>query len=74
MKRQRKQPGPGDNIGPLTAETGAILQIKVWLMEIGPMGWRRVLVPATITLRELHGVFQVAMGCAQACRGAGRPT
>jgi Plasmid pRiA4b ORF-3-like protein len=61
MKRQRKQPRPGENIGPLTADTGAILQIKAWLMEISPMVWRRVL-PATITLRELHGVFQVAMG------------
>jgi hypothetical protein len=26
------------------------------------MIWRRVLVPATFTLRELHGVIQVAMG------------
>ena len=26
------------------------------------MIWRRVLVPETYTLRELHGVFQVAMG------------
>lgn len=26
------------------------------------MVWRRVLVPSTLTLRELHGVIQVAMG------------
>ncbi|MEM6306365.1 MAG: hypothetical protein AAF701_00075 [Pseudomonadota bacterium] len=26
------------------------------------MIWRRVLVPASSTLRELHGVLQVAMG------------
>ena len=26
------------------------------------MVWRRVLVPDTCTLRELHGVIQVAMG------------
>jgi Plasmid pRiA4b ORF-3-like protein len=26
------------------------------------MVWRRVLLPATFTLRELHGVIQVAMG------------
>jgi hypothetical protein len=26
------------------------------------MIWRRVLVPASLTLRDLHGVFQVAMG------------
>ncbi|MBO1908636.1 plasmid pRiA4b ORF-3 family protein [Microvirga sp. 3-52] len=39
-----------------------ILQFKVWLLGISPMVWRRVQVPATMTLRELHGVFQVAMG------------
>jgi len=26
------------------------------------MIWRRVLVPETYTLRQLHGVFQVAIG------------
>jgi hypothetical protein len=40
----------------------AVLQIKVWLIGISPMVWRRVLVPAAFTLRELHGVIQVAMG------------
>jgi hypothetical protein len=39
-----------------------ITQIKVWLVGISPMVWRRVLVPSTCTLRELHGVFQIAMG------------
>jgi hypothetical protein len=39
-----------------------ILQFKVWLLGISPMVWRRVQVPASMTLRELHGVFQVAMG------------
>ena len=38
------------------------MQIKVWLLGISPMVWRRVLVPAGLTLRELHGVIQVAMG------------
>jgi len=38
------------------------VQIKVWLLGISPMVWWRVLVPSTCTLRELHGVFQVAMG------------
>ncbi|MGH7106344.1 MAG: plasmid pRiA4b ORF-3 family protein [Acetobacteraceae bacterium] len=42
--------------------SGAVLKVKVWLTGISPMIWRRVLVPATITLRELHGVFQVVMG------------
>jgi hypothetical protein len=39
-----------------------ILQFKVWLLGISPMVWRRVQVPASLTLRELHGVIQVAMG------------
>ncbi|QRM35462.1 plasmid pRiA4b ORF-3 family protein [Microvirga sp. VF16] len=38
------------------------MQFKVWLLGISPMVWRRVQVPATMTLRELHGVFQVVMG------------
>src|SRR3954462_6963848 len=40
----------------------AIVQIKVWLLGVNPMVWRRVLVPNTCTLRELHGAIQVAMG------------
>jgi hypothetical protein len=39
-----------------------ILQFKIWLLGISPMIWRRVQVPASMTLRELHGIFQVAMG------------
>ena len=39
-----------------------MVQIKVWLLGISPMVWRRVLVPSACTLRELHGVLQVAMG------------
>ena len=41
---------------------GSILQLKVRLLGISPMIWRRVLVPASMTLRELHGVVQLAMG------------
>ncbi len=41
---------------------GSILQLKIWLKPVSPMVWRRVRVPADCTLRELHGVFQVAMG------------
>ena len=44
------------------ADANTVLQVKVWLVGISPMVWRRVLVPATFTLRELHGVIQVAMG------------
>ena len=39
-----------------------IYQLKIRLLGISPMIWRRLLVPASSTLRELHGVLQVAMG------------
>ena len=39
-----------------------IVQLKVRLLGISPMIWRRVLVPASTTLRELHGILQVTMG------------
>lgn len=39
-----------------------VLQFKVWLMGVSPMIWRRLQVPPTMTLRELHGTLQVAMG------------
>ncbi len=39
-----------------------VVQIKVWLLGISPMAWRRLLVPSACTLHELHGVIQVAMG------------
>lgn len=37
-------------------------QLKIRLLGISPMIWRRVLVSSSITLRELHGILQVAMG------------
>jgi len=46
----------------LDTDRAEIVQIKVWLLGISPMVWRRVLVPSTCTLHELHGVIQVAMG------------
>ncbi len=63
MKRRPGRPEAGASGGATPeAPTGAILQIKVWLEEISPMIWWRVLAPASFTLRELHGVIQVAMG------------
>ena len=44
------------------ADADEILQIKFWLLGVSPMVWRSVLVRVSYTLRELHGVFQVAMG------------
>ncbi|MFK4259396.1 plasmid pRiA4b ORF-3 family protein [Agrobacterium tumefaciens] len=43
-------------------EAGTILQFRVWLKGLNPMVWRRVQVPMTMTLRQFHGVLQVAMG------------
>ena len=44
------------------ANPGPILQLKVRLLGISPMVWRRILVPESASLRELHGIVQVAMG------------
>ena len=42
--------------------TPEILQLKMRLLGLSPMIWRRVLVPVSTSLRELHGIIQVAMG------------
>jgi hypothetical protein len=36
--------------------------LKIHLLGISPMVWRRVLVSSSTTLRELHGILQTAMG------------
>ncbi len=45
-----------------SSSAGSILQLKIRLLGISPMIWRRVLVPTSSTLQELHGVIQAAMG------------
>ncbi|ADZ69119.1 plasmid pRiA4b ORF-3 family protein [Polymorphum gilvum] len=45
----------------VTAANSAF-QIKVQLIGIEPEIWRRIIVPGTLTLRELHAVLQGAMG------------
>lgn len=45
-----------------TSLAGPILQLKMRLLGISPMIWRRVLVPVSLTIQELHGVIQAAMG------------
>jgi len=61
-RRPQRLPGEDSGSTPLPPDGQAVLQIKIWLIGISPMVWRRVLVPAAFTLRELHGVIQVAMG------------
>ena len=43
-------------------ESTRIVQLKVRLLGISPMIWRRILVPTCVSLRELHGIVQVSMG------------
>jgi Plasmid pRiA4b ORF-3-like protein len=62
MKRRPKEVLQEENPALVASDGDPIVQIKVWLLGVSPMVWRRVLVPADCTLRELHGVFQVAMG------------
>ena len=38
------------------------LLLKVHILEVSPMVWRRLRVPETATLAELHRIIQVAMG------------
>jgi hypothetical protein len=47
--------------GPKT-DLPAVYQIKVTLMGTDPPVWRRLSVPADLSLGELHQVIQVAMG------------
>jgi hypothetical protein len=61
MTRSRK-PAPATSSVSSAATSDDVVQIKVWLLGVSPMIWRRVLVPATFSLRELHGVIQIAMG------------
>jgi hypothetical protein len=62
MKRRPKQVLQEESPALVASDGDPLVQIKVWLLGVSPMVWRRVLVPADCTLRELHGVFQVAMG------------
>ena len=39
-----------------------VYQLKFTLQRIRPPIWRRVLVPATMTLQTLHMTIQLAMG------------
>lgn len=45
-----------------TTQPPEILQLKVTLLGTDPKIWRRLLVPAGLTLAQLHDVLQIAMG------------
>jgi hypothetical protein len=60
---KRQQPSTCEGSGNLPVlVSGDVLQFKVWLLHISPMIWRRFLVPAAFTLRQVHGVIQAGMG------------
>lgn len=52
MTRRPKQPLPTENLVPSATDANAIVLVKVWLLGISSMVWRRVLVPSACTLRE----------------------
>lgn len=45
-----------------SAISAEVYQLKVTLLGTSPPIWRRLLVPANLTLAQLHDVLQVAMG------------
>jgi hypothetical protein len=53
---------PDEPADPERPNLGPALQLKVRLLEISPMVWRRLLASGATSLRELHGIIQVAMG------------
>lgn len=44
------------------ADGSLVYQLEVTLHEIQPPIWRRVLVPSSLTLAQLHDVLQIVMG------------
>lgn len=40
----------------------AIYQLKVTLAAVRPAIWRRLLVPSSVTLKDLHDILQIALG------------
>ena len=47
---------------PVRSSAERTVHLHVSLRDVEPLIWRRLVVPASLTLRELHGVLQTAMG------------
>lgn len=61
--RSKDKPSTKQGAAPAPVEAlRQIYQVKVTLKGIRPAVWRRILVPSTITLPQLHMVLQAAMG------------
>lgn len=39
-----------------------VYQLKVWILEISPMVWRRLLIRSDSTIADLHYIIQIAVG------------
>ncbi len=39
-----------------------VFRLRITLVDVEPTVWRRLLVPASLRLTKLHGIFQAAMG------------
>jgi hypothetical protein len=55
----------GDEPASAPAPTAAVVETReltVTLVDVEPAVWRRIVVPESLSLRELHGVLQKAMG------------
>ncbi|WP_244662035.1 plasmid pRiA4b ORF-3 family protein [Mesorhizobium huakuii] len=62
MKRAKRAATKPAGEAAFSEDEISILQFRIWLKDVSPMMWRRVQVLSTMTLREFHGVLQVAMG------------
>lgn len=64
MERRRataKRPA-ASRVGTAAPPARTLVQLRVELQHLKPAIWRRLLVPATISLARLHQVLQIAMG------------
>ncbi|MBV8361838.1 MAG: hypothetical protein JO189_28470, partial [Deltaproteobacteria bacterium] len=68
MKQARK---PDPQASSLAVGAATLVQIKIWLLGVSPMVWRRVQVSGSTSLRELHGVIQVAADAGDELMGTG---
>ena len=59
---EKRSPDLGDKNGDRSRTDSRILRLKVTLKHVRPAIWRRLEVPADLTLGELHQVIQGAMG------------
>ena len=45
-----------------TEQTVQVYQLRIWIREISPQIWRRLLVHSDSTIAQLHDTLQIAFG------------